>query len=67
MECDEDELTAKWILLSSRSRRKSKLWHSWMVSSKPIFVWNSTKVFETELNTVLRTEDNHDKLYMPKS
>lgn len=70
MECDEDELTAKWIQLSSRSRRKSKLDNydtvEWL-SSKPIFVWNSTKVFETELNTVLRTEDNHDKLYMPKS
>lgn len=41
MECDEDELTAKWIQLSSRSRRKSKLENydtvEWL-SSKPIFV-----------------------------
>lgn len=34
------------------------------VPSKSVFVWNSIKVFETELNTVLRTEDNYDKLYM---
>lgn len=31
---------------------------------KFVFVWNLIKVFEIELNIVLRIEDNYDKFYM---